>query len=44
MLSKVVLERVFGVSQLFFKIDARGRAVLLIAKITDHLLMAGSIE
>lgn len=37
------VERIFGISQLYRLRNAEGQTILLIAKVTDDLLMAGSI-
>lgn len=42
LIDKAEFQRVCGVSQLFFKRDSRGNIVLLLAKVTDDMLIAGS--
>lgn len=44
LLSDANFERVFGVSQIFVKRSSDGGIVMLMAKVTDDLLMAGSVE
>ena len=44
LLNTAEMERVNGMSQLFLKRSSRGDIILMIAKVTDDLLMAGSVE
>ena len=44
LLNTAKMELVNGVSQLFLKRSSRGDIILMIAKVTDDLLMAGSVE
>lgn len=44
MLTEARLERIPGISQLYLKREASGSIVLVVAKVTDDLLIAGSVD